>query len=107
MILTKTIQKNLLILLLTITPLTSFAYNLRQISVKDGLSNSAIRCIFQDKDGYMWLGTYDGLNKYDGINIDIYKPTGQANSITGNIIRNIIETEKGTLWIQIYTRSVN
>lgn len=100
MILTKTIQKNLLILLLTITPLTSFAYNLRQISVKDGLSNSAIRCIFQDKDGYMWLGTYDGLNKYDGINIDIYKPTGQANSITGNIIRNIIETEKGTLWIQ-------
>lgn len=75
------------------------AYNLRQVSSKNGLSNSAVIRIFQDSKRVMWIGTYDGLNLYDGINIQTYKPTGQQNSISGNIIRRIIETDGNIFWI--------
>jgi len=47
----------------------------------------------------MWFGTYDGLNIYDGVNIRIYKPDKVKNSISGNIIKRIVETENGVFWI--------
>ena len=40
--------------------------NFENISVIDGLSNPAVQCITQDSDGFIWIGTADGLNKYDG-----------------------------------------
>lgn len=73
------------------------AYNLKQISNRDGLSNSAILSIYQDKDGFMWFGSCDGLNMYNGLNIHVYKPANDY--LSGNLIENIIETEEGTLWI--------
>jgi signal transduction histidine kinase/DNA-binding response OmpR family regulator/ligand-binding sensor domain-containing protein len=76
------------------------AYNLRGISSKNGLSNSAVIRIYKDSKNVMWIGTYDGLNLYDGININVYKPTGKQNSISGNIIRQIIETDVDIFWIQ-------
>jgi len=45
----------------------------RHFSVEDGLSSSAVRAIMQDKYGFMWLGTDDGLNRYDGTTIKIYR----------------------------------
>lgn len=75
------------------------AYNLRQISNQDGLSNSAILSMCQDKDGFMWFGSCDGLNMFNGLNIQVYKPTNDRNNLSGNLIENVIEAENGILWV--------
>lgn len=90
----------LTVILLFIIPVQKVnAYNLRQISSKDGLSNSAILSLYQDRDGYMWFGSCDGLNMFDGLNIKIYKPTNNKNYLSGNLIEKIIETEDDIFWI--------
>lgn len=76
------------------------AYSQRQFSSKNGLSSSSIVSIYQDRTGYMWFGTYDGLNTFDGQNIQIYKPADGENNLSGNLIDNIVEGEEYVLWIQ-------
>ncbi|MDR3265971.1 MAG: response regulator [Tannerella sp.] len=76
------------------------ANNLRQISSREGLSNSSVICLFQDSKRFLWMGTFDGLNRYDGRDIHIYKPDiNSQNSLSSNVIRNIVETENNYLWI--------
>ena len=55
---------------------------------------------YQDSQGYLWFGTEDSLNKYNGYNFDVYKfdPTDSA-SISNNIVRCIQEDKDGDLWI--------
>ena len=77
----------------------SQAYNLRQLSSKNGLSNSAVLSLGQDKDGFMWFGTCDGLNIYDGQTIKIYKPSNSEYHLSGNLIRNIICDSSDVFWI--------
>ncbi|MBN2485985.1 MAG: response regulator [Bacteroidales bacterium] len=74
-------------------------YNVRQISNKDGLSNSAILSVCQDQEGFMWFGSCDGLNMYDGSSIRVYKPSNNKNDLSGNLIHTITETENGIFWI--------
>lgn len=87
------------ILILSILATHSYGYNLRQFSNIDGLSNSAVLSLYQDNEGFLWLGTCDGLNLYDGLNIRPLTFAGGQN-LSGNIIENILETENGVLWIQ-------
>lgn len=71
------------------------------LTIKDGLSQSSIKCIHQDLDGYLWFGTADGLNKFDGYEFTIYdnSPTN-PNSISGNDITCIYENPyDSVLWI--------
>ncbi len=90
-----------LLVLTTLLPIAiTQAYSLRQFSSKNGLSNSAILSICQDEHGFMWFGTCDGLNMFDGLNVHIYKPTNSANNLSGNLIENIIRTDQHTLWVQ-------
>jgi ligand-binding sensor domain-containing protein len=71
-----------------------------RISIEHGLSQSSIRCIFQDRKGFMWFGTADGLNKYDGYKFTIYKPEfDNPNSLSHNVINSIYEDRSGGLWI--------
>lgn len=72
----------------------------KQITNENGLSNTTINCIFQDSRGFMWFGTRDGLNRYDGIKVTIYK-NGAKNpySISDNFIRCIYEDADQQLWI--------
>jgi signal transduction histidine kinase/DNA-binding response OmpR family regulator len=96
----KHFKSAILLLILIGTCLSSKAYNIRQINSRGGLSNSAVICLFQDKERYLWVGTYDGLNKYNGTDIQIYKPDiKDPNSISGNVIRKIIESKDDYLWI--------
>ena len=70
------------------------------IKNEDGLSNSAVISIYQDKRGYMWFGTWDGLNRYDGKNIKTFYPDlFDENAISNNIIRNMLEDHHGEMWI--------
>ncbi|WP_245987175.1 hybrid sensor histidine kinase/response regulator transcription factor [Maribacter vaceletii] len=70
------------------------------ISNDQGLSQSDINDIYQDKLGFMWFATHDGLNKYDGYNFDVYKPEIHAdNHISSNLVFAITGDKKGNLWV--------
>lgn len=93
------IKKTLIIFCFILFQHTLFAYNLRQLSNREGLSNSAILSIGQDKDGIMWFGSCDGLNIYNGINIRLYNPSSTNKALSGNLIEHIIQSNDGSLWI--------
>ncbi len=71
------------------------------LTVEDGLSQSSVTCILQDSKGFMWFGTQDGLNRYDGYNFRIFKsePT-DSTSLTDNFIFSLIEDRSGVLFIR-------
>jgi signal transduction histidine kinase/ligand-binding sensor domain-containing protein len=71
-----------------------------RVSVLDGLSNNRVNCILQDRRGFIWVGTNDGLNRYDGQNFLIFRnKPGDTASISGNTITDLLEDEEGLLWI--------
>ena len=71
------------------------------LTIDDGLSQSSVTCILQDKNGFMWFGTQDGLNRYDGYNFKIFKNNpGDSSSLTNNFIFSIIEDQSGILYIE-------
>ncbi|MCP4662199.1 MAG: response regulator [bacterium] len=72
----------------------------RKITTDDGLSQSSVLCILQDSEGYMWFGTEDGLNKYDGYRFTIFRPDPEdPHSISSNRIFSLYEDRTGMLWI--------
>ncbi len=73
---------------------------IKQLSINEGISNSRITTIFQDSRGFLWVGTQDGLNRYDGYEFREYKhdPLDSA-TISGNFIQSIIETPNGDIWV--------
>ena len=74
--------------------------NYTSYNIEDGLSNSMVYTIAQDSDGYMWFGTEDGLNRFDGQNFKVYRydPT-DANSLAGNSINQVYLAPDNSLWI--------
>lgn len=71
-----------------------------RVGIQQGLSQSAVNCIFQDRQGFMWFGTQDGLNRFDGYNFKVFKhdPADTA-SLNDNFIASIHEDRNGALWI--------
>ena len=71
-----------------------------RLTIEDGLSQSTVRAILQDRKGFMWFGTSDGLNRYDGYNFKIFKTDPEDSStISHNHILAIYEDSEGILWI--------
>ena len=69
-------------------------------SIPQGLSNPTINCICEDKYGFLWLGTNDGLSRYDGYEFKVYKNNpSDSTSLPGNTINTISEDNNGNLWI--------
>lgn len=86
--------------LLTSLLLFNSPWPYQHVNKKNGLSNSAITTIYMDRNEYVWLGTWDGLNRYDGTSIKVYKPDSfKKGTISNNIIRKILEDKDGNLWI--------
>jgi len=70
------------------------------VNNEQGLSNTTIECIFQDSRGFMWIGTQDGLNRYDGIKMTLYKNDARdSSSISDNFIRCIYEDREHVMWV--------
>ena len=95
--------KRFILLLLVALPLISAAQisdvRFRHISNEQGLSNSTILCTFQDSRGFIWFGTRDGLNRYDGVKVTIYRNDPKnIYSISDNFIRCIFEDTNHKLW---------
>ena len=86
-----------------------FAFSQKQrihfenIGTNAGLSQSNVICIFQDSRGFMWFGTRDGLNKYDGYKFTLYKyDADDDQSISQSTIHGIVEDDEGNLWISAW-----
>ena len=75
------------------------SYEFRHLTTKDGLSRNSVICIFQDSRGFMWFGTEDGLNRYDGYEFKIFKASTTDNSLSHNWIWDIIEDDNKNIWI--------
>ena len=72
----------------------------KQYSLNAGLSQSSVLCILQDNKGFMWFGTRDGLNKFDGQKFITYRHNSQdSTSISNSFIKSLIEDDQGNLWI--------
>ena len=73
------------------------------LSVEDGLEQEYVLCILKDSKGFMWLGTEDGLNRYDGKEFKVYKHNpADSNSLSINHVQAIYEDKNGNLWIGTY-----
>lgn len=70
------------------------------LTVKEGLSQGSVICILQDRQGLMWFGTQDGLNRYDGYNTTVYKnDPDDSSSLPDNFIITLAEDSSGRLWV--------
>jgi len=88
------------------TPNTNLRFE--HISLEDGLSQSVVNAIYQDQQGFLWFGTQDGLNRYDGYHFTIYRyDPDDPNSISNNFITAITGDAKGNLWIGTILGGVN
>ncbi len=78
------------------------------LSVEQGLSQGTVLAIFQDHNGFIWLGTENGLNRYDGYHFNIYRPDpNDPHSISDNIIQTIFEDSKNRLWFGARSSGLN
>jgi len=69
-------------------------------NVRDGLSQNSVHCVFQDRDGLVWLGTQDGLNSFDGKDFTVYRhDDNDPASISDQFVVSIKEDRAGYLWI--------
>lgn len=103
-------RKNLLLIIFCtslplLIPFTDLYAQHRRLQFKyltpdDGLSSSIASCIIQDHKGMMWIGTANGLDRYDGFNFVVYKNiSGDSTSISDNVIRTLFEDHDKNLLI--------
>lgn len=78
-------------------------YQIKHYSVNDGMSQGIVQTIIQDKKGFLWFGTWNGLNKFDGYTFKNYKTSYKDGYILNtNRISQIAETKYGDIWCQAY-----
>src|SRR5215831_14414294 len=70
------------------------------LTINDGLSQGMVTAIMQDHFGFMWFGTKDGLNRYDGYHFMVYRhDPADSGSLADNFIQVVFEDSRGRLWI--------
>ena len=72
----------------------------RYLGIDQGLSNNAVTCIYRDHNGFMWFGTYDGLNRYDGYSFRVFRNTvGDSASLLDNHVYCINSDNENKIWV--------
>lgn len=78
------------------------------LSIEQGLSQSIVFCVLQDRAGFLWFGTEDGLNRFDGYDFTVLRHDPlETNSLTYNEIRAMQEDSAGALWIATFYGGLN
>ncbi|MCI1648421.1 MAG: response regulator [Bacteroides sp.] len=83
-----------------VTPLlgqNAVHYYFRTLDIRNGLSQNTVNAIMQDKQGFMWFGTKDGLNRFDGLNFRVFKK--ENSNLGNNFITALYEDRDGLIWI--------
>ena len=97
------VLKHLIVLYFLIVGIAVFGQpnqiKFEHLSIEDGLSQSTVSTITQDNSEFLWFGTLDGLNRYDGYNFKKYYTSKDSNSIPSNIITKILNDRENILWI--------
>src|SRR5690554_6913669 len=69
------------------------------LTVEEGLSHNEVTSIVQDQDGFIWIGTRGGLNRYDGYEFKIFNQVpGDTNSLVNPSVESLFVDSKGNLW---------
>lgn len=90
----------LFLIIVCLYPLRAQDVTFRHLAVEDGLSQNTINCIYQDHYGFMWFGTQDGLNSYDGFKFTVYRSNPEDSStLSHNWIWDVMEDDAHRLWI--------
>ncbi|WP_460975011.1 two-component regulator propeller domain-containing protein [Spirosoma knui] len=83
-------------------------FNVVRYDESRGLSSRYVRCMLQDRQGFMWFGTPDGLNRFDGHTFVTFRKNPlDSNSVAGNYINRLAEDQEGNIWIGLYTGGVS
>ena len=83
-------------------------YKFRQVSLNQGLSQSTVNSIVQDKNGFIWLGTEGGLNRYDGNNVKVFRPSIKDTATLSNSWITALEIDDdGFIWVGTLGGGVN
>lgn len=72
-------------------------YYFKTLDIKDGLSQNTVNAILQDKQGFLWFGTKDGLNRFDGLSFRIFKK--EESDLGNNFITALYEDKEGSIWV--------
>ncbi len=84
----------------SISSLFAQSIKFNHLTVEDGLSNNDVNTVVQDRTGFIWFGTDDGLNRYDGYNFKVFRHNpDDSNSISDNSIWSLTEDKEGNIWI--------
>ena len=76
-------------------------FQIQNLTTKEGLSQNTVRCLKQGGSGFIWIGTLNGLTRYDGSEFVVLLPKyGNSTSLSDNRIKNIFEDTYGYIWIQ-------
>ena len=96
------LTRRYIVLLLILVPglvhSQSSSFVFHHFTEKDGLTNNYVSCLLKDSRGILWVGTYDGLNWFDGAHFYNFKKTKQENSIINNVILCLCEDRDGNIW---------
>ena len=76
-------------------------YNTEYVKIQRGLSHNSILCLVQDDMGFLWIGTWDGLNRFDGYEFMIYKPGTSTNfsNISNETVNDLFIDSQGDIWV--------
>ena len=86
--------------LASLSPTFGIPSQFRHYTVENGLSSNAVQCLLQDRTGYIWCGTSDGLNRFDSRHFKTFRHIpGDTASLGNNVIHSLFEDSKGNLWI--------
>ncbi len=105
----KTILFGLLFQFLSVIIIPSFAHDILQINTvtnRNGLSQNTVRALMQDSQGFLWMGTINGVNRFNGKEFLTIKPgPGLSSSMADNRITNLFEDKNGFIWIHTFSNT--
>lgn len=92
-------KQKILYLVITILSYAALSAHAESLDITNGLSHNGVTSIIEDTRGYIWVGTYDGLNIYNGNRITVIRNNADTTILRSNRVRALLEDDNGDIWI--------